>query len=94
MTFRKDNIPSLFISHCQQAKLSLVSSEGGSANCAVVAGKAAAIPLKVDFLTTDTKDILSAIRNQTAEFTGVHLTVIDPPEVHQYIIHTMSYFVQ
>ena len=83
MTF-KPSVPASFVAFCQQAKqASLIqqaptASESTEGNHCIQVKDSVASVLKFDVLAVETSAIIAAIPTQ---FTGVHLTIVDPPKV-------------
>lgn len=89
--FKKNEIPPAFTEFCRQAKvqqLQVTDNTGTPSDVSkgsddrVVIGNVSATIIKVDTLSIETKDILSL---NIPRFTGLNLTVLDPPKVSYYI---------
>jgi hypothetical protein len=80
----KPSAPVSFIAFCQQAKQSsLAPTATESSNCMYVKDTIASV-VKFDVLHDETRSVLAATPSQ---FTGVHLTIVDPPKVTIIKIH-------
>lgn len=102
LSFKKGNLPPCFTAFCQQAKqLNLATSSSGTSTLdsatnletsnglhqiSIMKDKKALV-MKANVLQLDTKEFLSSIRRATLQFTGMTLTIIDPPEV---IVHYLK----
>ena len=75
----KPSPPATFIALCQQAKQSsLAPTATESSNCIHVKDAIASV-VKFDVLHDETRSVLAAT---PSHFTGVHVTIVDPPKVN------------
>ena len=88
LQFKQGKMPPSFVSFCQQAKRSSVNEEAGTATSAlkprddclmVSVDKNFGVLLQKNVLTINTKEILDTFGDVGC--TGLHLTILDPPEV-------------
>lgn len=94
LTFKPGKLPPSFVEFCQLAKRSSLTEASNDAtqmtfkdNCSVLAtGKIIGISINDNVLNISTKDLLDTIHGTGVGCTGLHLTVINPPEVHMYVI--------
>ena len=85
--FKKDTLLPSFIAFCQQAKQHQLAQQSSQqhdrdGSDTVMVGDVLASVFKFDSLHVETNDILSCLQQPGLCFTGINLTVLDPPEVN------------
>ena len=90
-TFKKDSLPPSFIAYCQQAKQQELAQQSKPQDMdnTVKVGDVTATVLTYNALCVETSDILSSVQQPGLGFTGINLTLLDPPEVSVHMYRCM-----